>query len=141
MPALVSPEGIITIFATADPAPDYIPRLYTLVSFDGGESFLGPFVQTPEAGGSHDDARFADLDSTGAVHATWLERLPTDPWWWPASVYYGMSNDSGVSFTYRKLVMANDPDHILYAGPALAVSAPGLPSVIDSLGYYTECGR
>ncbi|MEW6745628.1 MAG: sialidase family protein, partial [Planctomycetota bacterium] len=129
----VAPEGPITIVYRK--MVHYDQAVYTLVSTDGGESFEGPYKQTPRDNAGLSPRQCVRVGRDGLIHAIWYEK-------WKPGYYvdptYAESRDYGRTFPRRDHIA----DQSTYPGgsyPALAVTPDGVKCMIDSAWYYTQC--
>ncbi|MFO0983178.1 MAG: hypothetical protein U1E76_15845 [Planctomycetota bacterium] len=127
----VSDEGVITLLYWKDTGP-YL-HIYTLVSFDGGSSFAGPFEQNPTDGGLH-WRKCIRSGEHGTVYAMWFEK-----WKQKGSIAhltYAESHDYGQHFPFKVLVYDNR--NYPGASDVMLVATPEFRCAVEANYRYCE---
>ncbi|MFO0983177.1 MAG: hypothetical protein U1E76_15840 [Planctomycetota bacterium] len=128
---VVSHEGVITVLYWKDTG-SYL-HIYTLLSFDGGTSFEGPFEQNPTDGGLGWRKCIRSGDH-GTVYAMWLEK-----WKQKGSIghlTYAESHDYGEHFDFKVLVYDNR--NYPGANDAMLVVTPDFKCAVETNYRYCE---
>ncbi|MEW6747233.1 MAG: hypothetical protein AB1486_31250, partial [Planctomycetota bacterium] len=128
----VWPEGPIAIVFRREVS--YRLNVYSLVSFDGGQSFEGPYRHTQRGGGLSYQTCLRAAPG-GTLHAAWFQV------WKPGGTNdptYAQSRDYGRSFPRRDWIADNSQYPGMY-DMSLGVTPDDVKCVVDAASQYTQC--